>query len=116
MSNLSLDIATRCDLTTRRGDDFALSISVKDGSNANFNFAGYSAAFTINDEVTSSIIQSATTANSKIVLTSGNIAITIPAMILGEGSFKWDLQLTSGGGLKRTWAYGKILENADTTP
>ena len=112
---LNLDIATLTNLTTRRGDDFALSIGVKDSLNADFNFTGYTAALEIRDEVTNAIVVSATTANSKIVLTTGNIYIHVQNMSLGEGSFKYDLQLTSAGGTKKTWLYGKIYENSDTT-
>lgn len=109
MANLNLDIASKCDITYRRGNTFRVNI-LRTG----FNFSGYSAKMQIKDEITKEVLETFNS-GTEITLSTGTIAIDAGVLSLGNIPLIYDLQLTSGGGVVETWLYGRLFEVEDIT-
>lgn len=114
MATLSVDKATQLDITYRKKDTFLLSIAAKDSGGTNINFTGYTATMQVKAYNSSVALLTIGTSTGEIVLTTGNIAITIPAasMDLGSGVMNYDIQFTVGG-VVSTWVYGRLIEVED---
>lgn len=114
MASISVDQASRLDITYRRKDTFQLSVDAVDSDAVAINFTGYTATMQIKAYGSDTSLLTIGTATGEIALTSGNIAITIPAssMNLGSDVKNYDLQLTVGG-VVSTWLYGRFIERED---
>ena len=114
MATLKVDKASQLDIIYRKKDTFLLSITAKDSAGANINFSGYTATMQVKAYNSSTALLTVGTATGEIILTTGNIAITIPkdSMDLGSGVLNYDLQFTVGG-VVSTWVYGRLIEVED---
>ena len=106
MSEISTSQGQKIDLVHTKGDTFALSLDVTDSAGVDYSFTGYSAELSIYDRSTDIQIYSFT---SEITLTTGNIAINVPAtsLKLPLGGYGYSLRLTVGANVY-TWLYGSL--------
>lgn len=106
MTAISTSQGQKVDLNHIEGDTLALSIDVTDSVGADYVFSGYTAELQIYNRSTEVELYSFT---SEITLTTGNIAISIPAssLKLPLGNYRYSLRLTVGSNVY-TWLYGSL--------
>ena len=109
MSVFDLTQGIRQDLTYATNDTIAFTIDVTDDAGVDIDFTGYTATFKIKDKEKVLIEFD----SSEITLTSGNIAVLIPAnsISLAVGKYAYTLELTVSTNVY-TFMYGSFLRGA----
>jgi hypothetical protein len=83
------------------------------------NFTGYTAKMELRTIVSNDVVKTLTSPSSGIALTSlGVITLTMTASetsAIAAGEYRYDLQITSGAGVIKTYTYGRITVQTDTT-
>ena len=101
-----------------KGDDFTQVITATISSTP-VNFTGYTLRMSIRNSTTNEVALTLATGGSGITATSlGVITITMTAAqtnALTNKDYKYDLEVTSGSGVIKTYLYGPIAVLTDTT-
>lgn len=106
MTAISTSQGQKVELNHIEGDTLALSIDVTDSAGSDYSFTGYTAELSIYNRSTEVEIYSFT---SEVTLSTGNIAINVPASSLNLplGNYRYSLRLTVGSNVY-TWLYGTL--------
>ncbi len=106
MTVLDLTQGVRQDMVYNTNDTIAFDIDVTDDAGADINFSGYTASFKIKDK--DKILYEFD--SSEITLTTGNVAVLIPAntISLATGKYSYMLELTVSTNVY-TFLYGSFL-------
>jgi hypothetical protein len=105
---------------TPQGSTFTRTIVYKVDSSA-VNLTGYTARMQVRKSVNdSSILLSLATSTGEIVITggTGTITLTVAASVmaaLAAGSWVYDLEITSGGGIVSRLIEGKFIVTPEVT-
>ena len=109
--------------TLWQGDTWAPgTLTVYNGSATSgneVNFTGASGKMEIRQTLSGDVVQTLTSPSSGITLTSlGVITVTMTdeqTTAIQPGEYKYDLQVTFAGGTVKTYTYGSLTVQADTT-
>jgi hypothetical protein len=109
----------RYNLTCYQGATFDQTFTVSI-DNAPMNLTGYSAAMQVRETIDSSSAAVSLTNGSGITLggTAGTIQVVIAATAtsaLTEDQYVYDLELTSGGGIKDRYLMGTFIVSGEVT-
>ena len=114
-------------ITARQGSTFNLNFTITSDSNITisnptglWNLTNYTAAMQVRKATTSSTAILSLTSTSGITLggTAGTVAVTASAStmaFLPAGTWVYDLELTSGGGIVYAVLSGKFIIKAEVT-
>lgn len=109
------------DFTVHQGDDEILSITYQDPAGDAIDLSGYSAQMQVRETVKStSTVLDLSTSGGEISITGGTglIEVTIDkttSTALTPGTYKYDLQIASGAGIRSTILKGDFTVNAEVT-
>jgi len=114
-------MAGQYDFSVERNTHFSFSVVWKDSTGAIVNLTGYTAELQIRSSATSStVVQSLTTANGKLVITGAQGKVTIsmtPAetQALTLRRYVYDLRVVSGTGTATRLIEGSIQVSPEVT-
>ena len=109
---ISIKVATEYDIVCHEGDDFVLTMDVKNPDETDFNFSGYTAKMQVRKRRVESdpAILTFETGGAGITLTTGQMSIEKAAANMAgiSGDYFYDLKITDSGSRIATWLYGKF--------
>jgi hypothetical protein len=104
----------RYDLEIYRGDTLDEVIAFKDSLGGGVNLTGFTALVEIKQLNSETVV--ATPAMTVNYNGNGNVRMYIAdTSIIPEGQYRWDLQLTDGGGSRRTYIGGEVNVTGDVS-
>lgn len=124
-TSINLDISNRVDITTRRGDTFAIELTFKDENGDVIDLStGYEWLMQVRESDTSAsaLLNGDSTDNTKndfgfAADSNGLLIINAPASVMSTiqgGLYVYDLQ-SSQGATVSTWIYGLFKVNEDVS-
>jgi hypothetical protein len=101
-----------------RGDTWTRAWELKDAAGNTIDLTGASARLQVRDSA-GAVVISASTSDGRLTLTpaSGRIDMLVPysATGLAPGSYRFDLEVTHAGGLRRTYEQDTLVVLEDVT-
>ena len=114
-----MSLAGPYNMTADLGATFSLVITWKDATGSLINLTGFTAAMDLRDDFGESAVLSLSTANGRISLgwALGTITLSVDAadMVIGVGSFLYDLEVTSSVGVVTRVIMGSFTTRAQVT-
>jgi hypothetical protein len=113
MAYINFDKAAELFITTRKGDDFQMSLTNVQIDGVNIT-SSYTASMIVRASEGATALLTWETPN-EIVITTGTISFNVAAsaMDVTSGVYLYDLKITFPDGAKQTWLYGTFTINPE---
>jgi len=110
-------MTTRADLVIYQGDDYAAAVSVVRADGTPADLTGYTASAQIRRDIADRASLGATFTATITDATAGTLTLSLPASATRtlQGSYVWDMEVASAGGVTTTILAGAVTITGEIT-